>query len=131
MSDIEQLHQRISAAMDRVAYGLTQLDGGGSGDAEALQAQLAEEKTVTAQLEERVSAMKEKLAAQDAAHQAAFAELQGKLEALDTEAQKVRASNDKLLESLRNARELERAEADAILTALAPALAAEREDTDA
>lgn len=145
MSDIEQLHQRISAAMDRVAYGLTQLDGAGtSGEAEALRIQLEEEKTVTAQLEERIRALKQQ--------QAAAAELSAKVEAMDLEMQKLREANDKLreanqalreaneagvgdphlinvsvlaeMESLRAARAAERAEVETILSALAPALSA-------
>lgn len=148
MSEIEQLNQRISAAMDRVAYGLTQLGGADAGAADALRAQLDEEKTVTAQLQERVHALKSK-------QETELAEIRGKVDTLDLELQKLRQTNDKLreanealrdanaagvgephlinasvlaeLESLRAARDAERAEADAILSALAPALAATQE----
>lgn len=148
MSEIEQLNQRISAAMDRVAYGLTQLGGADAGAADALRAQLDEEKTVTAQLQERVHALKSK-------QETELAEIRGKVDTLDLELQKLRQTNDKLreanealrdanaagvgephlinasvlaeLESLRAARDAERAEADTILSALAPALAATQE----
>ena len=44
MSDIEQLQQRITAAMDRVAYGVSKLDGGAAGALAAAKAALEEEK---------------------------------------------------------------------------------------
>lgn len=155
MSDIEQLQQRITAAMDRVAYGLTQLDTGSGGDVAGLQAALDEEKTVSAQLEERVSALKQKLDADRAAVEAQMGDMRSKVSALDVEMQKLRQANDKLreanqalreanqngvgnphlinmaivaeLDSLRAARDVERAEADAILAALVPALTATEE----
>lgn len=159
MSDIEQLQQRITAAMDRVAYGLTQLDTGSGGDAAALQDALDEEKTVSAQLEERVTALKQKIDADRAAAEAQIDDIRSKVSALDVEMQKLRQANDKLrdanqalreanqngvgnphlinmaivaeLDSLRAARDLERAEADAILTALVPALTATEETPNA
>jgi chromosome segregation ATPase len=151
MSDIEQLQQRITAAMDRVAYGLSQMETGGPGEVAALKAALEEERTVSAQLEERVSALKLKLEDSKAAADSARAALQEKVGAMDLEMQKLRQANDKLreanqalreanqngvgnahlinmsivaeLDSLRAARALERAETEAILAALAPALA--------
>lgn len=155
MSDIEQLQQRITAAMDRVAYGLTQLDTGNPGEMEALKTALEDEKTVSAQLEERVTALKQKLESEKASAETALEDMRGKMDALDVETQKLRQANDKLreanqalrdanqngvgnahlinmsvvaeLESLRAARDVERAEVDAILSALAPALRAEEE----
>lgn len=145
--------------MDRVAYGLTQLDTGSGAEIDALQAALAEEKTASAQLEERVTALKQQLEAERDAAEAAMGEIRSKIDALDTDMQKLRQANDKLreanqalreanengvgnphlinmaivaeLESLRAAREVERAEADAILAALAPALSATEENSHA
>ena len=155
MSDIEQLQQRITAAMDRVAYGVSKLDAGGGQELATVKAALDEEKTVSAQLEERVAALKEKLEQE----KTVLEEIRGKFSALDLETQKLRQANDKLreanaalrdanengvgdadlinaglvaeLEGLRAARDVERAEADAILTALAPALAAKEESSHA
>ncbi|MEP4195425.1 MAG: hypothetical protein ABJL99_07280 [Aliishimia sp.] len=159
MSDIEQLHQRINAAMDRVAYGLTQLDNTNSGEADALRAQLDEEKTVNAQLEERVQALKEKQASDHETAVATAQEISGKVETLDLELQKLRETNDKLrqanqalrdaneagvgephlinasvlaeLEALRAARGVERAEVEAILSALMPILNSQEGTADA
>ena len=54
ISDIEELHSRIMAAMDRVARGLDDLGASGGEDVDALKQALDEEKTVNAQLTERV-----------------------------------------------------------------------------
>jgi chromosome segregation ATPase len=159
MSDIEQLQQRITAAMDRVAYGLTQLGGGDAAEMQALRTALDEEKTVTAQLTERVATLRQKQESEKAETAAAMEDIRSKIGAMDLELQKLRQANDKLreanqalreanrngvgdahlinasvlaeLEALRTAREVERAEADTILSALAPALSAKEEAADA
>lgn len=159
MSDIEQLQQRITAAMDRVAYGVSKLEASAPGEVAALKAALEDEKTVSAQLEERVTTLKQKLDNEAASAAAALEVIADKMGALDLELQTLRQANDQLratnqalreanesgvgdaelinagmaaeLASLRAAREVERAEADAILTALAPALRAEEEATNA
>lgn len=159
MSDIEQLQQRITAAMDRVAYGVSQLGGGDAAELQTVKSALDEEKTVTAQLQERITALKQKLDSDKAAATAALDEIQGKMSALDLEIQKLRQANDKLresnqalrdanqngvgnphlinmsivaeLDSLRAARNVERAEADAILSALAPVLNPSEEPSNA
>ena len=155
MSDIEQLEQRITAALDRLAYGVTQLDAASAGALEQVKAALDEEKTVTAQLQQRVAMLRQKAEDSEAAHTA----LQAQVSTLDVEMQKLRQANDKLreanqalreanqngvgdphlinmavlveLESLRAARDLERAEADAILSALAPILTSSEEPANA
>lgn len=159
MSDIEQLQQRITAAMDRVAYGVSRLEAGAPGEIAALKAALDEEKTVTAQLEERVAALKHKLETEAATAAAATEGLRDKMAALDLEMQTLRGANDALREAnaalreanasgladadlinagmaaelaaLQAARDVERAEADAILTALAPALQDQEEASNA
>lgn len=61
MSEIAELENRLSAAMDRIAAGLTDLSGAPSIDAseeiEALKAALEEERTTNAQLEERIKVL--------------------------------------------------------------------------
>ncbi len=61
MSDIAELERRINNALERISAGVENL--GVATDAaktEALQAELEQERSVTAQLEERVKAIKEK-----------------------------------------------------------------------
>jgi predicted nuclease with TOPRIM domain len=65
MSEIDELHGRIAAAMDRIGTGLGALeaarDAAGGGDEDAAQA-LEEEKLANAQLEERLKKLKGELA---------------------------------------------------------------------
>jgi len=65
MSDIGELEQRISGALDRIGAGLSGLEvpvssGADSSEMKALQELLAAERTANAQLEERVAAIKQK-----------------------------------------------------------------------
>jgi len=152
MSDIDQLQARISAAMDRMSAGLEQL-GTGGGEASALQAALDEEKTVNAQLEERLRALKEKQTSELATAQAHMQETRAKVEALDLELQRLQQVNAQLrdanaalrdanaagvgepdlintamqaeLDAIRTARAADVAEASAILSAMAPLLSGE------
>lgn len=156
MSDIEGLQQRLSAAMERVAAGLENL--GGQDQAEALQQALEEERTVSAQLEERLRALKERQAQELATAQAQAAESGEKVAALDLELQRLRGANDQLreanaalreanaaglgdadlinsglqaeLDALKAARAADMAEANAILTALTPLLQPEAASTE-
>lgn len=94
MSEISALESRITAALDRIRQGVDGLGGASAAsDADALNAQLTEERTANAQLEERVKALKER---QDTR----IAELESRVEAqkmqvasLDAELQGLRASN--------------------------------------
>jgi len=93
MSDIAALEGRITAALDRIGYGLEQVATPQASDREDLAAQLDEERTANAQLVERVRALKE---AQDGR----MSELEARVEAqreqmaqLDGELQQLRASN--------------------------------------
>ena len=68
MSDITDLESRISAALDRIGRGIEDLGAAPAAEPgidpaehEALKAQLDEEKTANAQLEERVKAIRDKL----------------------------------------------------------------------
>lgn len=150
MSDIEQLQHRISAAMDRVAYGLTQLEPNSAEDVDALKAALSQEQAAKAELQARAIALSQETATQRAQAETAMASLKDKMAALDADMQKLKHANDKLreanqalreanqngvgnphlinmsivaeLESLRAARGVERAEAEAILAALTSTL---------
>ncbi len=66
MSDITELERRINSALDRIGTGLEALareapaPAADPAEMEALQAALAQERAITAELEERVRAIKEK-----------------------------------------------------------------------
>lgn len=108
MSDINTLESRITSALDRIAKGLDGLDApaaptGMSAEAQAeidrLTQALADERTVTAQLEERVKSVKDKLDERAAEMAQSLQEAQASVTALDTELQQLRDVNDKLRES--------------------------------
>jgi chromosome segregation ATPase len=61
MSQIEELQQRILAAMERIGTGVTALQSAPAGDAdEGLQAALDDERVANAQLQERLTSLKER-----------------------------------------------------------------------
>lgn len=150
MSDIEELQSRIAAAMDRAAAGLEALSAGANAEANDVQAALDEERTVSAQLQDRLTTLKDRQAQELAALQAQMQDTRLKAEALDLEVQRLRKANDQLrdsnaalreaneagvaephlinkamlaeLKGLRAARATDVAEASAILSALAPLL---------
>ncbi len=109
MSDINTLEGRITAALDRIAKGLDAVPvpvaepEGISAEAEAeiarLTQALEDERTVTAQLEERVKAVKDKLDERAADMAQTLEETRASVTALDTELQQLRDVNDKLRES--------------------------------
>lgn len=105
MSDISELEGRITAALDRIAKGLDGLGApaGASQEAEAeiarLTQELDEERTVTAQLEERVKGIKEKLDTKMQELETALDEARAATTAMDTELQQLRDVNDRLRES--------------------------------
>lgn len=151
MSTLDDLHARITAALDRVTTGVEGLAAGQGETVETLQGQLDEERTVTAQLEERLRAIKQKHAEDLSAAQSQMHETRSKVDALDVELQRLRKANDGLreanaalraanaegvgdaelinaglqaeIEALRAARAADIAEASAILSALTPLLA--------
>lgn len=103
MSEIDSLQGRITSALDRIGAGVAQLSKAGSQDADHesigdLRAQLDEERSANAQLEERVRVLKDR---QDSN----IAKLEGRVEtqaatlaSLDTELQRLRTSNAELRE---------------------------------
>ncbi len=149
MSQIDDLQARITAALDRISRGLEAQnadDGAAAAELEALRAALGEEKTVSAQWEERVKRLKEKLEEAEARVENARDEARASLRKLDTQLQSLRRANAQLrennkalreaneagvaephlinkamlaeLEALRAARSADRAEGDAIMAEL-------------
>ncbi len=147
MSDISELEARITAALDRIGQGLEALAPRPSAEAEAeiarLTAALEEERTVTAQFEERVRAIKEKQETTVARLTEEVERLRAALEAGEAGTQRLRQVNGALrannaalreavaqglaephlvnksmmaeLEALRAAQAADRAELDAVL----------------
>lgn len=109
MGDITEYESRITAALDRIAKGLDGLevpqtvDTGPSEESEAeiarLKQALEDERTVTAQLEERVKGIKDKLEERVSGMEAALEEARASVTAVDTELQQLREVNEKLRES--------------------------------
>jgi DNA repair exonuclease SbcCD ATPase subunit len=162
MSDIAELEGRITAALDRIRAGVARLGvaapGGGDQVAAApdsdLAAQLAEEKTVTAQLEERVRALKARQDGEMATLKASEEKAAARLAAVERDLQKLRQANAELrsinsklrealsanvsephlinkamlaeLEALRAVRAADAAEVDLVLEALAPIMEGSR-----
>lgn len=169
MSDITELERRITAALDRIGAGLDGLGSAPAGPDPEMQAALdraerrmtdmeeiikdgkqalADERTVTAQLEERLKAVKEKADRHASAmdiqmfeQQQATAKLDSELQRLRRASEDLRASNLSLrasleqglsephlinkamlaeLETLRATRAVEAAQADAVLAVLDP-----------
>ncbi len=158
MSEIDELQRRITAAMDRVASGVEALSGGNAGDTEALKQALDEEKTVNAQLTERVRVLGERQAKALEAMETRATASEARMTQLDTDLQRLRRANAQLseacaalrdanaegvgdahlinkammaeLEALRAARTAEVAQADTLLAALTPLLeTAQTEET--
>ncbi|MFZ3583602.1 hypothetical protein ACOI1H_15725 [Loktanella sp. DJP18] len=96
MDDIKAYEARITAALDRIRYGLT-VDHGGASVADVT-AQLQDERDANAQLEERVRVLKSRQDGRIAELEGRVAEQAAQLAALDAELQKLRASNADLTE---------------------------------
>ena len=144
MSRIDELQSRITAALDRISRGVeAQVSGGDPEEVTALRAALEDEKTVTAQLEERNKRLKERLDSAEESRAQDEDALRVSLKKLDSELQSLRRANQQLrdnnkalreahqagvaephlinkamlaeLEGLRAARGADRAEADAVI----------------
>lgn len=107
MSDISILEGRITAALDRIRRGVEWMDelaaavpDGPSGvpaqEAGALRAKLDEERTVNAQLEERVRALKDRQDGRVASLEAEVAENRARLTGIDDDMQRLRQANAEL-----------------------------------
>ncbi|WP_299739216.1 hypothetical protein [uncultured Roseobacter sp.] len=157
MSEIEELNSRIMQALDRVAQGVDALGDGGE-SVEALKQALDEEKTVNAQLNERVRALGERQAKALEELEARAEETAGRMSKFDEDLQRLRRANGQLseacealrnanaegvgephlinkammaeLEALRAARNAEISQADEIIAALTPLLDANDAQTE-
>ena len=106
MSDIQMLEGRITAALDRIRYSAGKLaDGAATPEpasdvadesSDELRAQLEEERTANAQLEERVKALKDRQDNTVAALENSLAEKSAAFAGIDAELQRLRASNAEL-----------------------------------
>lgn len=106
MSDIQTLEGRITAALDRIRYSAGKLAAGTevaappqidqSDDIDALRAQLDEERTANAQLEERVKALKDRQDGNVASMENTLSEKSAALAGIEAEIQRLRASNAEL-----------------------------------
>ena len=161
MSDISLLEGRITAALDRIRRGVEWMDelaasaptlpqDHAKSDADNLRARLDDERTVNAQLEERVRALKERQDGRVAQLEAEVAENRAWIAAVDTDLQALRQTNAELrdvaaqmrealaqgvtepqlinramlaeLEALRAARAVDLAEVNAVIATLRPLL---------
>lgn len=94
MSNVTELEQRISVAMDRIEKGLGDMaEQTPAVDGAALEAQLEDERSANAQLEERVKALKERQDTKISELEARVSFQRDQMAALDTELQRLRASS--------------------------------------
>ena len=100
MSNLQDLEGRITAALDRIRSGLEQASTNAAeqGDTSELEAQLAEERTANAQLEERVKILKERQEENVAAMEARMGEQADALGDLEDEIDRLRKENATLKE---------------------------------
>lgn len=151
MSDVAELESRLTAALDRIGAGLDAIGRADSpGEVAKLQETLDAEKTANSQLQERVSAIKEKQEKLVAGLEADVARLTAQLDSHGNDVEKLKQVNDLLrsnnqalrdanlqgvgdanlindamvteLDALRLSRETDRTELDAILLDLKPLL---------
>lgn len=114
MSEINELERRITKALDRIRDGIATGESGNrqSDESAALKAQLDEERTVNAQLEERIRALKERHAAEIEA-----------LASANSGAEARHADLEKALDQLRQANEALRDNNAALRAALSDGVA--------
>ncbi len=138
MTQIEELERRITAALDRIAYGVETLDlasvpapvpepeegpppGADPEELVALREALAEERLANAQLEERVRAIRDKQDSSVRELRTQVAAQRESLSALDLDLQHLRRANDMLVDvnqELRSALEQNLGEPDLINKAM-------------
>ena len=100
MSDIEELQRRITAAIDQIAFGLDKLGAVASAgpDPDTL-AQLEDERTANAQLQERVRGLRVKHDTEISTLRAQVEEGDARMAQLDIELQRVRRANAQLTDA--------------------------------
>ena len=121
MSSIEELQQRITSAMDRVAQGLDGISSSvNAPDPDMMQA-LEDERTANAQLTERVRTLRTNAENETAQMRAEIEEGAARMAQLDMELQRLRKANQELTAAcaaLRDANQAGLASPDAINTAV-------------
>jgi len=123
MQQITELERRITSALERIGTGLDRLSKGapapaavvppppppapaaGSADLAALRSQLEEERTVTAQLQERLKAVKDKDLGLQSTLQDKVEKMTRQLDVQGLELQRMRKTTVTLREQLRQMRE--------------------------
>lgn len=110
MGDISELQARLQAALDRVGAGVERLSAArGIGELEDLRAALEAERTVNAQLEERVRAIRERQDGRVQELQAEVERLRETLAIREGETERLKAVNVQLRENNRKLREANKA----------------------
>ncbi len=101
MSEISELERRITKALDRIRDGIASGDDGvgASDDSAALKAQLEEERTANAQLEERIRALKARHAAEIEALSSTNSGAEERHADLETALDQLRQANEALREN--------------------------------
>jgi len=104
MSEIGELERRITAALERIGNGLGTLhksdpSAGDLAEVEGLREALETERSVNAQLNDRVKAISERQEKQVARLEQRATELTARVEALETEIDRLRAVNARLRET--------------------------------
>jgi chromosome segregation ATPase len=108
MSQVDELQGRITAALDRIAQGLEARKEDGGSDAEdvtKLRQELEDERTVTAQLEERNKRLKDKLTDLEDRTAKSEEDRRAALKTLDDQLQSLRRANAQLRENNKALRE--------------------------
>jgi len=118
MQDVTEFERRISAALERIGRGLDGLSAGGvpvgpaaadPAEIAALRAQLEEERTTSAQLQERLKAVKDRDGAATAQLQDKIDRLTRQLDVQGLELQRMRRTTISLRDQLRQLRETQAA----------------------
>ncbi|HHS89615.1 MAG TPA: hypothetical protein ENJ26_04525 [Rhodobacteraceae bacterium] len=113
MSDVHELEKRLSAALDRIAKGLSAVAPVAAGapdpaELERLRETLETERNANAQLEQRVLAIKEKQEKLVASMEAEVNRLRAEVEQQEAAVQKMKRVNKRLRENNRALREANR-----------------------
>ena len=121
MDDIKALEARITDALDRIGVRLAQPAAQGTSVA-GLTAQLQEERSANAQLEERVNQLKARQDGHVADIEGRIKEQEAQIAALDAELQLINRALMAEVDGLTSQRSAEAAEVEAILADLKPLL---------
>ncbi|WP_298908701.1 hypothetical protein [uncultured Aliiroseovarius sp.] len=102
MSDISELETRITTALERINAGLDKwadLPAGNADEVDALNRQLDEERTANAQLNERLSTLKDQMSEKLVVVENALSQLQAQLAQAEASADALRQTNQELRNS--------------------------------